>query len=124
MLFRSAHFGQDWDEGRTLLVKGHGKAPNAWGLEMMAGNVAEWCWDWDEEYPKDSVLSDPVGPKEGSDRVLRGGCCRDEAANWGWVDGEAPSVRYDVIGFRLALSSTGIPQSPEADKASGAGGGS
>lgn len=113
-----AHFGQDVREGRTLPVKGHGKDPNAWGLEMMAGNVREWCCDWYGKYPEDAVLTDPVGPKEGSLRVDRGGCWFLEAALCRSADryGYAPSIRNDFLGFRLALSSSGIPQSPEADK--------
>ena len=91
--------------------------PNAWGLYDMHGNVNEWCSDWYGEYPNGAV-SDPVGPRKGSGRVGRGGSCVGGAAGCRSAhrDGYDPSLRFFADGFRVALSPSGIPKSPEADK--------
>ena len=78
------------------------KAPNAWGLHDMLGNVNEWVEDWHGPYPGGSV-TDPRGPVSGSKRVYRGGS---------WYYGARlcrASIRYDdspgsrsyYLGFRL-----------------------
>ncbi|MBF0398698.1 MAG: formylglycine-generating enzyme family protein, partial [Desulfobacterales bacterium] len=80
-------------------------SPNALGLYDMHGNVWEWCEDWYDDYPSGSV-TDPVGADNGSNRVLRGGCCYDLA----WLCRSAlrnrrtPDLRYSSLGFRLAAS--------------------
>jgi len=49
-----------------------GKKPNELGLYDMSGNIMEWCWDWDGNYPS-SAQNNPAGPNTGSYRVIRGG---------------------------------------------------
>ena len=80
-----------------------GKAPNAWGLYDMAGNVWENVWDWHSREPAGGV--DPTGPSTGTHRVIRGGSwhnppgdCR--AARHNDAD-RGPSFRNYARGFRL-----------------------
>jgi len=101
------------------------KAPNAWGIYDMLGNVDEWCQDLEGPYPSDPV-TDPAGPtveqarrqfrqtirdSSGNEiaestypRIIRGGCCSDIAR-----DCRAASRRIcfsdfgnsSKLGFRL-----------------------
>jgi len=81
------------------------KKANAWGLYDMHGNVSEWCSDWHGDYSK-GVVSDPIGPREGLERVARGGIWGGpaETARSGSRAWRNPAVQY-YDGFRVALSS-------------------
>lgn len=68
-----------WIGGDSPNADGHPhevglKAPNAWGLYDMLGNVREWCRDGNAAYANDADVADPV--LSGSP-VLRGGGYRD-----------------------------------------------
>jgi len=81
-----------------------GNRPN--GISDMAGNVFEWCQDWEGDYPSDSVI-DPIGPSTGSYRVLRGGCWSSDARRCRTADrfSLSPGYRRNYRGFRLVFSS-------------------
>jgi len=87
------------------------KKANPWGLYDMHGNVCEWCSDWIDDYPKQAI-TDPIGPKLGSYRVRRGGSLGLWAASCrsAFRSGTGSSIRSDIFGFRVALSSSGIPE--------------
>ncbi|HEY3324491.1 MAG TPA: SUMF1/EgtB/PvdO family nonheme iron enzyme [Planctomycetota bacterium] len=61
------------NSGKTTHPVGQ-KAPNAWGLHDMHGNVAEWCHDvYAKDYYAKSPAENPRGPDKGDGNVLRGG---------------------------------------------------
>ena len=66
-----------WQSGNTRSsTKAVGlKKPNGWDLYDMSGNVLEWCWDWSAGYSSEEQI-DPKGPKEGLERIIRGGSWR------------------------------------------------
>jgi formylglycine-generating enzyme required for sulfatase activity len=87
------------------------KAPNAWGLYDMHGNVWEWCQDWyDEHYYANSPLRDPLGPSSGQSRILRGGSwyCFDNFCRSSNRGRYAPEGRLNSHGFRLVMVSSGL----------------
>ncbi|MBI4586870.1 MAG: SUMF1/EgtB/PvdO family nonheme iron enzyme [Planctomycetes bacterium] len=85
------------------------KAPNAFGLHDMHGNVWEWCEDVCDlgfHTKLEATGADPVCNSGSGDRVVRGG-------SWGFPAarscsstsraGRRPAIRDDNIGFRAAF---------------------
>ena len=82
------------------------KSPNELGIYDMSGNLSEWCSDWYGDYSS-GAQTNPKGPYDGSDRVIRGGSWYSSARSCRSSDRWCYSVsRFswsDRIGLRLAL---------------------
>ncbi len=101
----------DGDDGyaTTAPVGSFPRGASSLGVLDLAGNVWEWTSDWYGPYSADAA-TDPKGPKEGTERVVRGG-----AFNGAMVDWAKPSYRWKstpdtynhAIGFRCAADPKG-----------------
>lgn len=81
------------------------KRSNELGLYDMSGNVEEWCNDWDSDLNHDAQ-TDPQGPLNGTERVIRGGSYRSSILDFLLVYrrySQNPSTAYVDNGFRLAM---------------------
>ena len=90
--------------GKTSRVKSY--SANRWGFYDMHGNVWEWCRILYGAY-SEKPITNPIGPKSGMGRVVRGGSWRDPAsfcrsAYRQWND---PRERHNFVGVRIALVS-------------------
>ena len=85
--------------------------PNGYGLHNVSGNVWEWCGDWfsaDYHTSDDSSRTNPTGPPNGTERVMRGGSylCHHSWCNRYRVAARSkntPNSSTGNIGFRCVV---------------------
>ncbi len=91
--------------------------PNGYGLYNVSGNVWEWCADWFSRdwhaAPSPTTRSDPRGPAQGSERVMRGGSylCHASYCNRYRVaarTSNTPDAASGHLGFRCAVDEAAL----------------
>ena len=94
-----AWYGEN-SNGRTHAVAL--KMPNPYGLYDMSGNVFEWVQDFYGQYPDDQATN-PTGPENGNNRVVRGGSWYSEASGLrsAFRANMNPAETSSRVGFRL-----------------------
>ena len=81
------------------------KGQSVYGVQDMAGNVYQWCRDW---YGTEArAAKNPTGPKEGKERVIKGGSFIEgmESLRSANRDRYEPNYSSFLFGFRCAAAS-------------------
>ena len=92
------------DDGfaETAPVGSYPRGASPFGIEDMAGNVFEWCWDCFEPY-KGKERVNPRGTSGGPKRIYRGGSWKSKAGNLRASARQfnLPDYSSNDVGFRV-----------------------
>ena len=80
------------------------KVPNELGIYDMSGNIWEWVQDWKGDFTEDEQTN-PIGPKEGDEKVCRGGGWNREhdRCRVSYRGDDLPDLRYRSLGLRVVM---------------------
>lgn len=109
------YLNYDSNFGDTTRVKNYPGGVSPVGAFDMAGNVAEWVFDWyRDNYYEMSPYENPVGPETGEFRVLRGGSYESKGSDLTTPSRELmkPATKLQTLGFRCAWTPSGDPTFP------------
>ena len=105
--------------GQTNTVGANPLGASYYGVQEMAGNVAEWCLDiFDREYYSISPYYNPVNatpnnPQGPMNYVIRGGswesqpydirCTKRNSGRYSWGSNNINDAKSSTVGFRIVI---------------------
>ncbi|HEX3628136.1 MAG TPA: SUMF1/EgtB/PvdO family nonheme iron enzyme [Verrucomicrobiae bacterium] len=95
-------YNANFDSGSQPYTSPVGSFPsNGYGLNDMAGNLFQWCWDWDGAYGLPTT-NNPTGAPSGVARVVRGGSWAVNASfvRTAYRTPSPPTSSGTSVGFR------------------------
>jgi formylglycine-generating enzyme required for sulfatase activity len=90
-----------YSDMRPVPISGGTYPANPWGLYEVLGNVSEWTQDWaSESYYSWSEEINPLGPRSGNGKIVRGGFYRTPEELIGCANRFSDAPTSLISGFR------------------------